>query len=105
MTNDFFDYFNSNGYSSRTKKGVFDKDIWFNVETVAYWYGVGQCQTIWDNYREWNENTYVEIPRDTDSNATNGTGSTSSTKPSHFGNDAFTKVVAPRVFDKLKNNI
>lgn len=105
MTNDFFDYFNSNGYSSRTKKGIFDKDIWFNVETVAYWYGVGQCQTIWDNYREWNESTYVEIPRDTDSNITNGTGSTSSTRPSHFGNDAFAKVIAPRVFDKLKNNI
>lgn len=105
MTNDFFNYFNTNGYGNRVKKGTFDKDCWFNVETVFYWYGVGQCQQIWDNYRVWNPNTYIEIPRNTDSNAINGTGKTASNRDAHFGNDTYTTVIAPRVYEKFKNQI
>ena len=112
MTTEFFRYFNEteNGkYKKRVFKGIWDKDLWYNVETVAYWYSVGQCQTIWDNYRNWNPKTYVEIPRTTDSNAVNGMHpnepNTSSIPASHFGNDAYTKVVAPRVVKKMiKNN-
>lgn len=38
MTKDFF---NDNGYGDRVKKGIFDKDVWYNVETVEYWYNIG----------------------------------------------------------------
>lgn len=101
MTDALFVALNNAGLGGRTPKGTFDKDIWYNYETVGYWYGVGQCQQIWDNYREWNPNTYVEIPRDTDSNAINGTGQTASNRPDHFGNNAYQKVVAPRVLQKM----
>jgi hypothetical protein len=107
MTSTFFSYFNSldgGKYATRTPKRTWDKDLWYNVETVAYWYSVGQCQQIWDNYKTWNPNTYVEIPRDTDSNAVNGTKATSSTPTTHFGNDAFKKVIAPRIVEKMKEN-
>lgn len=101
MTSGLFTALNDAGLGGRTPKGTFDRDIWYNMETVGYWYGVGQCQQIWDNYREWNPNTYVEIPRDTDSNAINGTGQTASNRPDHFGNNAYQKVVAPRVLQKM----
>lgn len=113
MTQALFDYMNNNGYASRVPKGVWDKDIWYNVETVYSWYGRNQIDTIWANYKKWNEKTYVEIPRDTESNNYNGTGSTASNKPDHFGNNAYLKVVAPRVLQKMidmntfpnKNNV
>ncbi|MCR1953199.1 hypothetical protein NSA50_19625 [Clostridium sp. DSM 100503] len=104
MTNTFFEYFNNNGYENRVKKGVWDKDIWYNVETVSYWYLQGQCKEIWENYKNWNPNTYVDIPRDTETNAVNGTGVTSSTRQSHFGNNAYQKVVAPRIVEKMLVN-
>lgn len=104
MTEAFFTYFN-NGYTDRIKKGTFDKDCWFNVESTKYWMTMSGCSTIWNNYKAWNENTYVSIPTDTDTNETNGTGKTSSTLTAHFGNDSFTNVIAPLVFEKLKNNI
>ena len=113
MTQALFDYMNNNGYATRVPKGVWDKDIWYNVETVYSWYGRNQIDTIWQNYRKWNEKTYVEIPRNTESNNYNGTGSTASNKPDHFGNNAYQKVVAPRVLQKMiemntfpnKNNV
>lgn len=101
MTDALFSALNDAGFGSRVPKGTWDKDIWYNMETVGYWYSQGQCQQIWDNYKEWNANTYVEIPRNTESNAVNGTGQTSSTRASHFGNNAFYKVVAPRVLQKM----
>ena len=52
---------------------------------------------IWEHYRTWNPGTYVEIPRNTDTNAVNGTGSTTATLDAHFGNDTFYKVIAPAV--------
>lgn len=101
MTTLFFNSFNTGGYSNRVRKGIFDKDIWFNVETVNYWYTQGTARYIWDNYKTWNDKTYVEVPRDTDSNEVNGTGATSPIKASHFGNNAFYNVVAPNVFNKM----
>lgn len=97
----FFNEMNTAGLGTRTPKGTFDKDIWYNVETVAYWYTQGQCQTIWDNYKEWNPNTYVEVPRTADSNEVGGNLSTSQTAPSHYGNNAFATDVAPRVLDRM----
>lgn len=104
MTQALFDYMNNNGYGNRVPSGVWDKDIWYNVETVTHWDFQGQCKTIWDNYKAWNKNTYVKIPRDTESNLVNGTGDTSSTLASHYGNNAFYKVIAPRVVQKMIDN-
>ena len=101
MTEALFTALNDAGLGGRTPKGTWDKDIWYNMETVAYWYSQNQCQQIWDNYRQWNENTYVEIPSDTESNAINGTGQTTSNYPSHYGNNAYQKVIAPRVLQKM----
>lgn len=101
MTDALFSALNDAGLGGRTPKGTFDKDIWYNMETVGSWYERGQCQQIWDNYKTWNPDTYVEIPRDTDSNAINGTGQTASNRPDHFGNNAYQKVVAPRVLQKM----
>ena len=101
MTEALFTALNDANLGGRTPKGTFDKDIWYNMETVSYWYSQGQCQQIWDNYKTWNENTYVEIPRSTQSNEVNGTGQTTQNYPSHFGNNAYQKVVAPRVLQKM----
>lgn len=96
MTADFFAHF-ARHYSGRVYKGDWNRDIWYNYETVSYWYDQGECAQIWENYRRWNPETYVEIPRDTDSNEINGTGITARIRGAHFGNDAFVNVVAPRV--------
>ena len=96
MTADFFAYF-ARHYPGRVYKGDWNRDIWYNYETVSYWYDQGECAQIWENYRRWNPETYVEIPRDTDSNEINGTGITARIRGAHFGNDAFVNVVAPRV--------
>lgn len=96
MTADFFAYF-ARHYPGRVYKGDWNRDIWYNYETVSYWYDQGECAQIWENYRRWNPETYVEITRDTDSNEMNGTGITARIRGAHFGNDAFVNVVAPRV--------
>lgn len=104
MTADFFRCFESR-YPGRVYRGGWDRNIWYNVETVAIWYATGQCQQIWDHYRQWNPATYVEIPRDTDSNEVNGTGLTASVRAHHFGNDAYLKVVAPRTAAKIAERL
>ncbi|MEH7272640.1 sialate O-acetylesterase [Neobacillus vireti] len=103
MTTAFFHFFNTNGYSKRVKKGTFDKDIWYNVETTGYWYTTfAGCETIWNNYRTWNPTTYVLVARETETNLVNGTGATSSTKAAHFGNNAYEKVIAPNIVKTMK---
>lgn len=104
MTEDFFRFFQAR-YPGRVYRGGWDRNIWYNVETVAIWYSTGQCQQIWDHYREWNPATYVEIPRDTDSNEVNGTGLTASIRAHHFGNDAYLRVVAPRTAAKMEERL
>lgn len=109
MTDDFFNYFNNTEagkYKNRVKKQIWDKDIWYTYETVAHWYNTGNanCTELWKFYETWNPANYVAIPRNTESNAINGTGGTSSTRPSHFGNNAYYNVVAPAVYKKLIEN-
>lgn len=104
MTEDFFAHF-AKDYPDRVYKGNWDRDIWYNYETVSYWYAQGECAKIWENYRAWNPATYVEIPRDTDSNEVNGTGITARIRGAHFGNDAFSKVVAPRVAGVMRKRL
>jgi putative transposase len=96
MTDDFFQHFSSK-YPDRVYRGRWDRSIWYNVETVAYWYGVGQCPQIWEHYRQWSPETYVDISRETHSNEVNGTGITASIRGAHFGDNAFFNVVAPCV--------
>ena len=101
MTEALFKELNQAGLGARVPKGKWDRDIWYNMETVAYWYEQEQCQQIWDNYKEWNRNTYIEIPRDTESNLINGTGQTARQLGAHYGNNAYQKVIAPRVLQKM----
>ena len=101
MSRDFLETF-AREYPGRVYRGDWNRDIWYNVETTYYWYAQGDCPKIWANYKAWNPATYVEIPRDTDTNATNGTGVTTAIRPAHFGNDAFYHVVAPAVKAKME---
>ena len=102
MTQNFFATF-SQEYPGRVYRGDWNRDIWYNVETTAYWYTQGDCPMIWAHYKTWNPTTYVEIPRDTDTNAVNGTGVTTAIRPAHFGNDAFYRVIAPAVAAKMES--
>ena len=102
MTRDFLATF-SQEYPGRVYRGDWNRDIWYNVETTAYWYTQGDCPKIWAHYKTWNPKTYVEIPRDTDTNAVNGTGVTTAIRPAHFGNDAFYRVIAPAVAAKMES--
>ena len=86
-------------------RGAWDRGIWYNYETVSYWYRQGQCEEIWENYRRWSPDTYVDIPRDTDSNEVNGTGITARIRAAHFGNDAFVNVVAPRIAQSMARRL
>lgn len=104
MTEDFFRHFESR-FPGRVYKGDWNRDIWYNYETVSYWYTQGQCRQIWQNYREWNPDTYIAIPRDTDSNEQNGTGVTASILAAHFGNGAFHRIVAPRVAQAIQKRL
>ena len=101
MTEALFASLNEEGLGNRVPKGIWDKDIWYNMETVSYWYTLEGCVKIWDNYKTWNPDTYIEIPREADSNEINGTGQTASVRGAHYGNNAFEKVVAPRVLQKM----
>ena len=104
MAEEFLTYFSTH-YPGRVYKGEWDRNIWYNVETAAFWYTQGECTQIWDNYRAWNPGTYVEIPRDTDSNEVNGTGLTARIRAFHYGNNAYVKVVAPRVAAAMRKRL
>lgn len=101
MTQALFTALNEAGLGDRTTKGTFDKDNWYNMETVSYWYTLEGCIKIWNNYKTWNPDTYIEIPRDTDSNFSNGTGQTAQNRGAHFGNNSYATVIAPLVLNKL----
>lgn len=100
MTEDFFRDLGAR-YPGRVYRGGWNRSVWYNAETVAYWYDLEGCREIWANYRRWSPETYVPVPRDTDSNEVNGTGITARVRAQHFGNDAFERVVAPRVAEVM----
>lgn len=104
MTKDFFACF-AKAYPDRVYRGDWNRGIWYNFETVAYWYTQGECAQIWDHYRAWNPETYVTIPRDTPSNEQNGTGITARIRGAHFGDDSFSRVIAPAVADAMKKRL
>ena len=96
MTRDFFGRMEKK-YPQRVYRGGWDKSIWYNMETVAFWHSYQQCPQIWEHYRIWNPETYVPVPRSTDSNEVNGTGITAKQRSAHFGNDSFDRIIAPAV--------
>ena len=104
MTTSLFSELNSyNGgaLKSRVPKKEWDNDIWYNVETIYSWYS-RNCQEIWNNYKLWNPNTYVEIKSTSlDSNETGGTRATAQNLADHYGNNAYQRIVAPRVLQKM----
>ena len=94
MTEDFFRYM-AEACPGKVYKGDWNRGIWYNAETVAHWYGVGDCPRIWAHYAQWSPETYVKVPRDTDSNEVNGTGLTAAVRAMHYGNDAFPQGCCP----------
>ena len=96
MTADFFCRMGSL-FPDRVYRGDWNRGIWYNMETVAFWHSYHQCPQIWDYYHQWNPETYIPIPRHTDSNEMNGTGITARQRNAHFGNDSFDRIIAPAV--------
>lgn len=77
---------------------------WYNYDSTYYWY-----KTYRSNYSSimnkmldsLGRNNFIRFPNDvTQTNETNGTGQTSSNRPTHFGNNAFNelaKLVARKI--------
>ena len=55
--------------------------------------------------RAWKPETYVPIPRSTDSNEAQGTGITAKQRSAHFGNDSFDRVIAPAVAEVMPRRL
>lgn len=104
MTDDFFRRMDRT-HPGRVYRGGWDRSVWYDMETVAYWYSQGQCPQIWANYRQWSPETYVPIPRSTDSNLVGGTGLTAKLRQAHFGNDSFHRVIAPAVAEVMARRL
>lgn len=97
------------GFESQSLFGAYDKSCIFIYETIApYWYGsyanASGVRDIWKNYRTYVDSNYVEIPWSAHTNATNGTGATSSTKTAHYGDNAYKTWVAPRLANRILSN-
>lgn len=101
MTRDFFARMGAR-YPGRVYRGNWDKTLWYNMETVSFWHSYHQCPRIWDNYRNWNPDTYIPVSRSADSNEVNGTGITAKQRSAHFGNGSFEKVVAPAAVNVIR---
>lgn len=104
MTEDFFAKMAKN-YPNRVYQGEWNKSIWYNMETVSYWHSYHECPQIWEAYEEWSPETFVKIPRSTDSNEVNGTGITAKQRSAHFGNGSFEKIVAPAVAEVMSKRL
>lgn len=96
MAEDFFARM-AERFPGRVYRGDWNRGIWYNMETVAFWHSYRLCPMVWEHYWTWNEETYIPIPRDTDSNEVNGTGITAKQGSAHFGNGSFHRIIAPAV--------
>ena len=108
-------------YTDRTNGGKVDKSIWYVYESTTYWRTRtsktaqgNDTAIIWKNYLNYlSPSNYVPIaPVDSYTNSVNGCKEesgwvgtqTSSAPASHYGNDAFRDIIAPRVVDKMLCN-
>lgn len=104
-------------YNACSPSGTMDKSVWFVHDTTVYWRqrtananteGV-DVSNIWKQYQQFLPMGHVVniLPLEEYTNAVNGGGTrTSSTYNSHYGNNAYRDVVAPRVLDAmLKSNM
>lgn len=106
MAEKFFAAINVN-HADRCPKGVADKDLWYNYSSTRYWcnwYNGNNASATFGGYKVWNPNTFVHVPQNTDTNAQGGNGNTSSARESHFGNNAYAKVIAPMVAQCMDDN-
>ncbi len=119
MTDAFFSTLNAEGLGNRCPRGTAGKDMWYNYSTTPYFYhtpaqpsGQGnkpsnsiRGTSVFGGYKVWNPNTFIHVPENfNNTNMMNGTGKTSSARTSHFGNDAFRKVIAPLVMNCILEN-
>ena len=98
-------------YDACSPTGKMDKSMWFVHDTTLYWRqrsdktseGV-DVSNIWLQYQKFLglENVVNILPLEEYTNAVNGGGTrTSSTYNSHYGNNAYRDVIAPRVLDAM----
>lgn len=111
MTKSFFQELNDAGYGNRCPRGTAGKHIWYNFTTTRHYLafhadgpqGIGQG--IFGGYKLWNPDTFVRpssVPENT--NQTNGDGRTYTRLASHYGNGAFSRVVAPMIVECMDRN-
>lgn len=119
MADAFFSDLNGAGLGSRCPQGVAGKHIWYNYSTAPYFYHVplnpqqGQGQvanafrgsSVFGGYKVWNPDTFIHVPEDYNlTNFVNGTGHTMVQRGAHFGNNAFSSVIAPMIMDCMLYN-
>lgn len=85
-----------NSFASKSINKSINVYSWYNYDSTYYWY-----KTYRANYSSimnkmldsLGRNNFIRFPNDaTQTNETNGTGQTSSNRPTHFGNNAFNEV-------------
>ncbi|WP_347044450.1 LamG-like jellyroll fold domain-containing protein [Bacteroides eggerthii] len=120
LTNAFFRDLNEAGLGNRCPRGVAGKHLWYNFTSTRYYTsfhmtefqeaGVpvrasGNGPSLFAGYKLWNPDTFVIPPSTPEyTNETNGNGTTSSMRASHYGNGAYHKVVMPMVVECMDRN-
>lgn len=100
-------------YTDQLVSGRADKSLWYVHETTFVWRqmpGLQKCTEVFKFYKEFlGADHYISIPMDENltnnvngSSANGGIGSTAKDGGTHFGNNAFRDVIAPKVADALK---
>lgn len=96
-------------YTDQLASGRADKSLWYVHETTIYWRqelaGLKRCTEVFKFYKEFlGADHYISVPLDEKlTNKYNGGGMrTTPLLTSHFGNNAYRDVIAPKVADALK---
>ena len=129
MMDAFFNHFNNSPYKTRVKGGEWSREQVYMHDTTPTWttrqemvngQNTNQFAQITANYKEWCREfdtytvlTYPKADSRLYTNETGGApktaggvqyGSTTADQPTHFGNNAFRKIVAPQVYNKMLQN-
>lgn len=91
-------------FVSRSVSGKIDKSIWYCSQTTHRWNQAGAV-TIWNWYKSWSPDCYVSFTTTTnaDTMATNAVHRPWA-NTNHFGNNAYGRLVAPAVVERMKAN-